>query len=215
MNAQQIMEWSKGVWGWIDGAVGGWRTYTDDERLHLAQAALDCVPEGGMIVEIGSFAGLSTSVLLQVARERHARLASVDMFMWETGMKPGEPEARLRSVLCQFPDVQWRFYWTSSEIACMVATTSPETRGITCPPFVDHNINLLHIDGDHLCAAKDCELWVPHVVSGGCVAFHDANPNPAAPIGCLIVKDAMEHTIGWETVWHSMQDNCLLVRRKP
>jgi len=217
MNAKEIADWTEGLFGWIDGSVGGWRTYTYDERLHLAEAGLDCVPEGGMIVEIGSYTGLSTGVLLQVARERKAKFASVDMFMWASGYEKGaeEVEAHLRSVLCQFPDVWWRFYYTSSEIAHYVMTTKPSTGGVTCPEWIDHNINLLHIDGNHLAAAADCEIWVPHVVGTGVVAFHDANPNPAAPIGCMVVADANKYTGNWTTLWHSLNENCLLIRRKP
>lgn len=212
MNAKEIADITESVPGWVDGHVGGWRTYTYDERLHLAQAALDCVPSGGLIFEIGSYGGLSTAVLLHVARIKGAKLGSCDMFMWNPNL---EVERDLRKVLCSFPDVAWRFYWTSSIIAHYVATTQPDTHGVTCPPFVDHNINLLHIDGDHIAVAKDCELWVPHVVSGGVVAFHDANPNPAAPIGCQVVRDANQYTGDWILVWHSLNDNCLMIRRKP
>lgn len=210
-TAKEIADWTERIWGWIDGVEGGWRTYTYDERLHLAQAALDCVPEGGLIVEIGSYAGLSTSVLLQVARTKHAHYAGVDMFMWH-GL---DAEPRLRQVLCQFPDVWWRFYFTSTDFAHLVATSKPETGGVTCPAYVDHNIDLLHIDGDHCRAAHDCKLWVPHVVPGGCVAFHDANPDPRAEIGNLVVRDAMQHTPGWQEVWWSRHENCLMVRRRP
>jgi predicted O-methyltransferase YrrM len=211
MTGKDIADATESVWGWCDGVVGGWRTYTYQERLHLAECALAVVPAGGMIVEVGSYGGLSTAVLLHVARERKARLAACDMFMWN-GV---EAEEKLRQVLCSFPDVQWRFYWTSSKLAQLVATSKPETHGVTCPPFVDHNIDFLHIDGDHLLAKDDCELWVPHIAPGGAAAFHDANPDQRAEIGCLVVRDAVAYTSGWEEIYWSKDENCLMVKRKP
>jgi predicted O-methyltransferase YrrM len=211
LTGKDIARLTDGVWGWCDGVVGGWRTYTDTEREQLARCALEVVPVGGMIVEVGSYGGLSTAVLLHVAREKRARLVACDMFMWNGA----EAEERLRGVLCAFPDVQWRFHWTSSKLAQLVATSLPETHGVTCPPFVDHNINLLHIDGDHMLAKDDCALWFPHLAPRAAVAFHDANPNPRAEIGCMVVRDALDWTPGWEQMYWSLDENCLMVRRKP
>ena len=217
MNAKEIADWTERISGWIDGAEGGWRTYTYSERLHLAEAALDTVPEGGKLLEIGTYTGLSTSVLLQVARSKKAKIALCDMFMWTRGYEEGGVEAKLREVLAQFPDVWWRMYCTSSEIAKYVLTTTPSTHGVTCPPFINHDLDFLHIDGDHMDVKSDCKLWFPHLKPKCTVAFHDANPNPAAPIGCMVVKDALEWTPeaeGWRESYWSKDENCLMVRRR-
>jgi len=219
MNAKEIAQWSDGIFGWIDGQVGGWRTYTHDECYHLAEAALDSVPEGGQMLEIGTYTGLSSSVLLQVARARKARLALIDMFMWTQGFKGGaEVEAHLRSVLCQFPDVHWRMYYCSSATAHGVATQEEFIGGSVVRPFVDGAaLDFLHIDGNHEDVKADCALWFPHLKPQCTVAFHDANPNPAAPVGCMVVKDALKWTPeseGWREVWWSKDMNCLMVRRR-
>lgn len=216
MNAKEIADWSEGIFGWIDGSEGGWRTYTYDERLHLAEAALDAVPEGGCLLEIGTYTGLSSSVLLQVARQKKARIGLVDMFMWSSGYKEGaqEVERYCRSVLCQFPDVWWRFYYTSSAQALEQATSQPVDGHITCPAFINHDIDFLHIDGNHLDVKNDCKLWFPHLKEHCTVAFHDANPNPAAEIGCMVVRDALLWTPDWEEVHWSKDNNCLMVRKR-
>jgi len=219
MNAKEIADWSEGIFGWIDGQVGGWRTYTYDERLHLTQAALDSVPEGGAMAEIGTYTGLSSSVLLQVARQKKARIALIDCFMWTRGYeKAGETvEAHMRSVLCQFPDVWWRFYYMTSKHACEAATRNEVVGGNVVAPFIDRNLDFLHIDGDHGDVANDCAMWFPHLNPACAVAFHDANPNPAAPVGCAVVRDALHWTPdgeGWREMWWSKDENCLMVRRR-
>lgn len=212
MDAKQIADWSNGIFGWVDGQVGGWRTYTHEECYQLAKAGLETVPEGGMIMEIGTYTGLSSAVLLQVAREKKARIALIDMFMWNQGFEKGEVEAKMRSVLCQFPDVWWRMYWTSSEVATKIAAASCRTGGVVCPPFIDHNIDYMHIDGDHMNVKGDCELWFHHLKDKCAVAFHDANPDPRAPIGNMVVADALKWTEGWREMYWTRDDHCLMIR---
>lgn len=184
-------------------AEGGGTTYSKNERLHLAQAALDAVPQGGIIVEVGSYGGLSLSVLLQVARERKARVFACDPFVWN----PEIAEPHLRQVLCLFPDVDWRFY----------PLTSEKTRR---EMWANLEIYFLHIDGDHRAVAEDCRLWLPLVKRQGVVAFHDASPDPRNEQGYQVFCD-MEEATGsairgsWETIWRGEGENWLTIKRKP
>jgi len=36
-----------------------------------------------------------------------------------------------------------------------------------------------------------------------------------AEFGCMVVRDAMAWTPGWEEMYWSKEENCLMVRRKP
>ena len=221
MNAEEIAKWSvENGWGAQGGHKDGWCTYAYGDCLVLSRMALDYVPEGGCIVEIGSYGGRSLSCLLHVARQKKARVAGVDPFGWYGHL--AEPE--LRKLLCMFPDVWWRFYYATSELGFQVATTVKTNEGNydqepaswEGPPFIDHNINFLHIDGDHASADKDCELWLPHLVSGGIVAFHDARTlDMEVWDGGKVYLDADRFTNTWETLSHIKEDGCLLIRRKP
>lgn len=210
MNATDIVNATMNVHGWTEHVVGSWRTYTDKERFQLAKAALEVVQSGSMIVEIGTYSGLSTAVLLHVARFKQAQLMACDMFCW----RGEEAEVHLREVLCSFPDVRWRFYAGSSEQAYQIAAMPAVSGHIVVPPFVDHNVDFLHIDGDHYRVASDCALWLPHLKSGGMVAFHDANRNPAADQGSTVCKDADAYTKDWPLIFETPEENCLLIRRK-
>ena len=197
MTAGEIADWSESLWGWSDG-VGSWRTYTHEERRQLAQAALDCVSASGVIVEIGCYGGLTAGVLLQVCRKRYARFVGCDSFGWNGR----EARKYLQSTLLQFPDVQWDFY--------------PQTSIVTHDTVLNNKsvsaVDFLHIDGDHLKVDQDCELWLPLLVPGGCVAFHDANPNNDQ--GRKVIEDAERFTGWWPTIYRSLKDNCLMIRRK-
>jgi predicted O-methyltransferase YrrM len=198
MNAKDMVEWSeKNCWG--KGLGGAGCTYNPVELLHLAEAALACVPINGLIVEIGSYGGLSTSILLQVAREKSARVRCCDPFVWNGD----EALVHLRNTLCLFPDVNWLFYPMGSE---QLRTFMGNIQG---------GINFLHIDGDHGAAAVDCGLWLGDLVSGGAVAFHDAEPSPLNPQGYAVYTAQEKYTGEWPGVWRQSEANWLIIRSKP
>lgn len=209
MSIDTVKAYSKAAWGWISGTVGGWPTYNDDEIEHLADAAWEVAQPGHVLAEIGSFSGKSLSVLLGVARERGSKVVAADLFGWD----PQFCRPHLRRVLADFADVDNVFYPCPSEVAAKCASGPPGE--IYLKPG---EVDLVHIDGYHSYDAVklDFECWAePYLRSGGIVAFHDANPDPRAPIGNDVLRAAMECTPGWETTWHSLAGNCLLIRRKP
>ena len=108
-------------------------------------------------------------------------------------------------------------YWCSSAKALTVAAEEEFIAGNVVQPFIRNNIDYLHIDGNHEDVKADCALWFPHLKPSCTVAFHDANPNPAAPVGCMVVRDALAWTPeseGWSEVHWSKDMNCLMVRRR-
>ena len=208
MTRDEIIAYAHAAWGWCAGTVGGWPTYTLDELTHLTDAAMSVSRPEGMMVEVGTFSGKSLSVLLGVARNTGSWVVAADVMGWD----PHLSEPHLRKVLADFSDVRWRFYPTDSVTAHRFMTEGPDTilKG-------EGMIDFLHIDGEHSrdAVALDCALFLPYMRSGGLVAFHDANPNPQAPAGVDVCAGIEIATSGWETVWRSLENNCLMIRRKP
>jgi predicted O-methyltransferase YrrM len=199
MNVDEIAQWSDGVWSLNHSGVGP--TYTYNERYRLTQAAMHNVPNGGIIVEVGVYAGSSLSCLLQVARKKDATVYAVDPFVYNGA----EAEKHLREVLCQFPDVNWRLYPTTSDVAC---------QGLEHAQGLAAGIDLIHIDGDHFDVAKDCRLWFPHLKSGGIAVFHDCIPDQRSNI-YQVYLDVVEATKGWEILFWAKDENCQILLRKP
>lgn len=198
---EQILQYSDTCWGWTEGTVGSWRTYDRDELKVLCESALASVPTGGNLVEIGTFGGLSTSVLLSVARERKAKLWACDPFRWVGHLaKP-----QLYQILRQFADVMIDFReMTSEEYHKYLVETD------TLPLMVD----FIHIDGDHGGDAVDldCRLWLPLLRQGGIACFHDYNRLCDDAVKGLIPA-VDRHTQGWGEL-ALLGRNWILARRK-
>ena len=199
MNVDEIANWSESVWSLNHSGVGP--TYTFNERQRLTAAAMDNVPEHGLIVEVGVYAGSSLSCLLQVARQKKATVYAVDPFVYNGA----EAESHLRELLCQFPDVNWRLYPTNSDTACQYLEGARA---------LDPGIDLIHIDGDHFDVAKDCTLWLGHLKRGGIAAFHDCIPDQRSNI-YQVYLDVIKHTEGWKVLSWAKDENCQIILRKP
>jgi len=208
MTRDEIIAYSHNAWGWISGTVGGWPTYTLGELTALTDAALSVSQPDGIMIEIGSFSGKSLSVLLGVASNTSSRVVAVDLFGWD----PELCEPHLRKVLGDFSDVAWRFYPTDTPTALRWMTQPPGDQILQMG-----KLDFLHVDGEHSeeAVVQDCSAFLPYMRSGGLVAFHDANPDERAPAGVAVCKGAERMTSGWETVYRSLEANCLMIRRKP
>ena len=198
MTAAEIADWA------MQNTKGGLND--DDPRVsyqrveveRLAQAALDSVPQGGTMVEIGVFCGRSTSALLWVAREREATLWAADPFVWESEFALWN----YSKVRHEFKDVSFLFYRMTSE----------RMRAIFPP---DDPIDMLHIDGDHFDAATDCRLWLPNLKSGGLVVIHDVVDDVRSNI-YQVYLDVQKYTSAWETLWWARdEEGHQMCRRKP
>ena len=132
--------------------VPGW--LTDEEGEALYELARSCTGRG-VIVEIGSWKGKSTICLGLGSRAGHGlRIFAVD------------PHADYR-----FGDFNANV--ERAGIADLV-TPVPSLSQDAAPRF-DEPIELLFVDGSHVEAdvRRDFDQWVPKVVDGGWVAFHD------------------------------------------
>jgi predicted O-methyltransferase YrrM len=194
---EQIADEADKAWGWDQGVIDSHRTYYHGELLLLVQYALEVVPQGGTIVEIGSYGGKTLTALGLVAEQKGANVISVDPMLWYFD----KAWPYLQQVLERFGDTITFYKMTSEEASAIV----PE----------DLVIDFLHVDGNHSDVLTDCRLWLPRLKSGGIVAFHDAIDNPDHADGGYCYQTSMEGSAGYETIIHRRQDQYLLLRRKP
>jgi predicted O-methyltransferase YrrM len=177
--------------------VPGW--LTDEEGEALYDLARRCTGRGA-IVEIGSWKGKSTICLGLGARAGHAdRIFAID------------------------PHADYRFgdFKTNVERAGIadLVTPIPSLSQAAADGF-DEPIELLFVDGSHEydLVLEDFEQWVPKVVEGGWVAFHDTTwtAGPRKVVGQAIYRsrgfDDVRFVVGSLTVGRKVGGNTLADR---
>jgi MMP 1-O-methyltransferase len=171
----------------------------ENEVRFIAMLAA-CVPAEGLIVEIGSFKGKSTVALATVS-ERYELDPVVAI----------DPHAGLGYVGADMPHQSPTFdeFLTSVKLAGVAhkveahrAFSRDVARGWHRP------IRLLWVDGDHSYSGckEDFDLFAPHLVAGGVIAFHDTLNAFDGPIR-VFVEDVLRsdkfgpagfvHSIAW------------------
>lgn len=177
--------------------VPGW--LTDEEGEALFDLARRCTGRGA-IVEIGSWKGKSTICLGLGARAGEAdRIFAID------------PHADYR-----FGDFKANV--ERAGIADLV-TPIPSLSQAAAGGF-DEPIELLFVDGSHEfdLVLEDFEQWVPKVVEGGWVAFHDTTwtAGPRKVVGQAIYRsrgfDDVRFVVGSLTVARKVPGNTLADR---
>jgi predicted O-methyltransferase YrrM len=138
--------------------VEGWLSEAQGRALFDAAAA---ATGAGVIVEIGSWKGRSTTWLAAGARLAGQRVYAIDPHR-------GSREDPGAHTLKEFLDSLAR-NGLADVVEPMVMTSEEAARSITRP------IELLFIDGDHSYEGvrRDAELWLPRLMDGGTVMFHD------------------------------------------
>jgi predicted O-methyltransferase YrrM len=149
--AELARQQAAGVEGWLSEAQG--------RALFDAAAA---ATGAGVIVEIGSWKGRSTTWLASGARLAGQRVYAVDPHR-------GSREDPTVDTLNEFLDNVAR-NGLAGVVEPMVMTSEEAAVRISGP------IEFLFIDGDHSYEAvrRDAELWLPRLIDGGTVMFHDA-----------------------------------------
>jgi MMP 1-O-methyltransferase len=138
--------------------VEGWLSDRQGRALFDAAAR---ATGGGVIVEIGSWKGRSTTWLASGARLAGQRVYAIDPHR-------GSREDPAVETLNEFLDNLAR-NGLADVVEPMVMTSEEAAARIAGP------IELLFIDGDHSYEAvrRDAELWLPRLMDGGTVMFHD------------------------------------------
>ena len=180
MTFEEVWEYTSTVPGWFG---------EEESRALFAQA--NAIKRGNF-VEIGCWAGKSSSILLQVAAAADVYVNLIDPFVWLEG---DSWPAFQKYIIEKFPADLYSLHKMESREAFR---------------YMPHTIDLLHIDGDHTRRGitADCVLYLPLLRSGGVVCVHDYT-NPAYPD---IVTALDEYTSGWEDLGVY---NTLAIRRKP
>ena len=160
--------------------------FLGESEARLLGILAACVSRGGAIVEIGSFKGKSTVMLARVAR--HYGLGPVvavdphnfnNVELEEHRSKPGASSYQ------EFLD-HLRGAGVADDVEVHRAYSSEVADGW------DRPIGFLWIDGDHSYrgAKSDFDGFLPHLLPGGVVAFHDALHEFAGPIR-VFVEDVL------------------------
>jgi MMP 1-O-methyltransferase len=177
--------------------IPGW--LTDEEGAALYELARSCRGEG-VIVEIGSWKGKST-ICLALGSEAGA---SVPLYAVD-------PHAEYR-----FGDFKANVERAGiAELVRPVASLSQ-----TAADEFDEPIELLFVDGSHEydLVLEDFQKWVPKVVDGGWVAFHDTTwtKGPRKVVGQGVYRSRrfkeVEFVVGSMTVARKVARNSLADR---
>jgi predicted O-methyltransferase YrrM len=155
---------------------------TAEEGQRLAYLA-SVVPKGQVIVEIGSFAGRSTSFLASgSAYGQQAPVFAVDLWKHGGGCPLEVFEHHLESL----------------GLRSRVQPLPGRSREVSS--WWEQPIGLLFIDGAHDWENVKCdyESWVPHLAPGGWLAVHDYHPTYGD------VLRFMEERVCHSPLWHSI-----------
>lgn len=180
MTFEEVWAYSSTIPGWFD---------EESARAIYAQAIQI---KRGNFLEIGCWAGRSTSLLLQVAQAADVFVFLLDPFvLQESDSWP----AFQQNILAKYSEDSYAFY------------KIPSSEGWR---YMPRELSLVHIDGDHgpNGITTDCSLYLPLLCSGGVVCAHDYG-NLDYPA----VKEVLDrYTQGWEDLG---VHNTLAIRRKP
>ena len=166
-------------------SVEGWLSDAQGRALFRAAAA---TTGRGAIVEIGSWKGRSTTWLASGARLAGHCVYAIDPHHRSREYPDAETEDEFLANLARngLASVVEPLIMTSEEAAARVAGP----------------IELLFIDGDHSYEAvrRDAELWLPRLIDGGTVMFHDvataAYSGPRRVVRDMVCRSALFHRIG-------------------
>lgn len=132
---------------------------TFSERMLLYKLAQK-VPQGGVIVELGSYVGASTSFLAEGSKQKSVQLFCIDT--WENDAMPENKR-----------DTWNEFKANTKDYQDMLIPL----RGLSVEVASDFSkkIDLLFIDADHSYqgCSEDVKAWLSKVKDGGTIVFHD------------------------------------------
>jgi predicted O-methyltransferase YrrM len=166
-------------------AVEGW--LSDAQGCALFRCAAAAAGKG-VIVEIGSWKGRSTVWLAAGARISDTRVYAVDPHR-------GSREDPQADTLPEFKANLERLALTRY-VEPLVMTSAEAARVVEGP------IALLFIDGDHSVEAvrRDAALWLPKLVDGGIVMFHDVGA-----AGYAGPRDVFRRSVCWSKGFHRIR----------
>lgn len=162
----------------------GWLSDAQGAALFEAAARAGA----GAIVEIGSWQGRSTIWLAAAARLAGHRVFAVDPHEHSRE----DPSART-----------YQLFTKNLAAAGLLASVTPLVmRSREAASRIEAPIRVLFVDGDHSVAGAraDAEIWLPRVVVGGVVMFHDV-----ATSGYTGPRRAFQRMVCWSRDFHRVR----------
>lgn len=203
-----------------ESQVLGW--FEPLESVLLLRAA-SLLPEGSVVVEIGSFCGKSTRWMLTGTAFSGSKLFCVDTF---ESSDDGVPEPGKQANTAGALQILRRFqgkggtlpiflynlmYCLPPDIAedVEVIKSNSEEAGKN---WNRAKIDLLFLDSDHSRVRQDLELWIPHMADHGLLCLHDSAPqcNIYGPDGATQMKLELMQK-GWKQ-YENADVTCALTR---
>ena len=143
------------------------------------------VPEGGVIVELGSCWGRSACYLGSGLKHAGRRATIYCVDLWDLGVTTPE---RHRT-----PDVFERFRNNLTYCGLWEYVAPIKSDTVTAATAWMRPVDLLFIDAGHKYheVLGDYQAWSPFVKPGGVIAFHDYLPGPQADVVRCIEEDVL------------------------
>ena len=142
----------------------------------------------GAILEVGSYRGRSTAALALGARAGHgAPVFAIEPHEVFTGAMGGQFSGQDRTA----------FFKAMLRAECADSVRLINLSSEVVAPGWSRPLGLLWIDGDHTFegALRDADCWIPHLMPGCMVAFHDSldtNLGPHRVIAGLLARGDFE-----------------------
>lgn len=182
---------------------------TDEEGLFLYNSAKNC-SKNGVIVEIGSWKGKSTICLAKGSKAgKKEKVYAIDP---HTG---ASEHKKAFGKIWTFDEFKRNIKNAEVEdiVIPIVKTSKDAEKEWTSIP-----IELLWIDGAHEYdfVKLDYELWEPHLIDGGVIAFHDThNENPKKIVTDYLYKGNTFKNVNFtDTITYATKSNNVLIKDK-
>lgn len=143
--------------------------FSTEDAISLACIVTSIEAEHPMVVEIGSWKGLSTAVLANQVKAYDGKLFAIDHWMGTPNTITGA-WAALEDVYSLFRlNMKYLDLWDTINPLVMDSETAASI-------FKDDVLDLVFIDADHCYKAnrQDIEMWLPKLKDGGILCGHDA-----------------------------------------
>ena len=153
----------KGIDGWFSEDEGRWYA-----RFARAQ-------RGGVLVEVGSWKGRSTSFIGAICNANRTRLVCVDHWRGSNDLLADRYAAALA-----VEDVEQTFRRNMTELGIVVEVIA-EPSVVAAARFEPHSVDRVFVDAAHdkPSVAEDLRVWSERLRPGGILAGHDYDPKHA------------------------------------
>lgn len=154
LSNPRIIEINRSINGWLD----------DDEAIFLYNLA-QSIPDGGTIVELGSYQGRSTVILAHGVQERGGKVIAIDHYSGKAGdvVITADDLEQLRNNVQRFG--------LSNVVESIVGDYTAEADNF------QGEIDLLFLDGNHDYKSVKADLAAWSSMVAGKIVMHDTKPD--------------------------------------